>query len=323
MCNKFVSLALVCMLLGFATSASATWNRWTGAVSDDWFTAGNWSVGVPMPFHMVGIGGNTPLGNPMPVIRAAGANGEITTLPEWFPVAAGVNPSLTLETGGTYTSGNAYILVGRPHGSQTADVTSTLYMRGGHITKTRWLIISGESGTGGSKGVLDMTSGTIDAQAMAVDHSGGTGLGGWAYVSGGVINIGYDFGACSFGIGSLGSLELSGDAEINLLGYASGAQNWSADAVSIVGNLNIASETCSITLNDFLPTVDAVLNYLGYDDGSFHQGNLTVFGNAATSSNLVIDLSVAGVTTISGIPEPGTLVLLGLGGLAMFRKRRN
>jgi hypothetical protein len=324
------------MLLSFVTSASAGWNHWTGAVSDDWFTAGNWDHAtsgniVPLPFHMVDIGQSTPLGNPMPVIRSAGAVGEITCLPGWWPTPAGVSPSLTIETGGTYDAQNAYILVGRASGTPTVGVTSTLYMRGGSITGsgshwqgTRWLIISGNGGkTAGGHGVLDMTSGTIDCQAMAVDHTDGDGvddLGGEAYVSGGVITIGYDFFEPSFTIGVFGSMEVSGDAEINLLKYANGNQNWAAEDVEIVGNLNIASYTCSIKLPEFLPTVADVLDYMG--DG-VNPGNLTVMGNAATSSNLVIDLSDPGYTVISGIPEPGTLVLLGLGGLALFRKRRS
>jgi hypothetical protein len=67
------------------TPAAATLTAWTGTVSTDWFTAGNWSAGVPTSSLEAVIPSTAPF---MPLIGGSGA---------------AVAKSLTINTGGTLT----------------------------------------------------------------------------------------------------------------------------------------------------------------------------------------------------------------------------
>ena len=58
------------MALLAATSSTHAQTNWTGAVSSDWFTAGNWTAGVPTAVTSANIDTVTP--NPT-VIASPGA----------------------------------------------------------------------------------------------------------------------------------------------------------------------------------------------------------------------------------------------------------
>lgn len=57
-------------------------------------------------------------------------------------------------------------------------------------------------------------------------------------------------------------------------------------------------------------------------DEQIGEGDIFVNGNLVTAANRDTLLSVNGGTATALIPEPGSLALLGLGGLAMLRRRR-
>ena len=336
--RKVLSLITAIVLLSAATNALAgatDWMLWHGGYSDAWNDAENWIRGLDdTPEHNPIYAGRVPDWNDMvgigtfkttywPTIYndpdgyGYSAYANLFAMSEW----SGVYSECTIDGGIFWQPEHSTAMIGR-HAGDTCKFT----IKSGGIENTRFLIISG-NGPGNSGGVADFTmeTGTISVDAIEVDRSGGLGS-ATAVIQSGVIDVGYDFFEPTFKIREGGSMDLQGDTQLSLLPYATGAQNWEwqAETVQIRGNLNIASLDVDIILNEFLITADDVLNYLGYTDESlvFHQGNLTVFGNAASASNLIITPLGAESTLIEGIPEPATICLLGLGGLALIRRKR-
>jgi outer membrane autotransporter protein len=124
-------------LLGTLTAAPSSaqaQTAWTGVVSSDWFTAGNWSAGLPGPAQDVELNTVTP--SPT-VINAPGAAAQNLTV--------GVDSvgQLAIMGGGTVTNGG-FALVGALAGSQ-GRVTVT--GPGSAWTSNDYLSV-GEGGTG-------------------------------------------------------------------------------------------------------------------------------------------------------------------------------
>jgi len=103
---------------------------WTGAVSNIWQNAANWTCGIPNSSSNVFIGGNGPFGNPVSVNTAFAKNINISA-------ANGVNPAGGLDISGSSTfnlygdlnmlSNNSFSL-----GIVTSDPTSTINLLGGN-----------------------------------------------------------------------------------------------------------------------------------------------------------------------------------------------
>jgi hypothetical protein len=327
--RKLVSLIIAIVLLSAASNVLGyTWILWQGSSSDQWNDADNWiyqdgtpAGRVPTWTDMVGVGSfkttywptiwNDPDG------YGYSAYADMFAMSEW----TGCYSEVTIDGGIFWQPEHSYCMIGRRY-TDTCKFT----IKSGGIENTRFLIIGG-NGPGDSGGDVDfrMETGSITADAIEVDRSGGLGN-ATAVIESGVIDVGYDFFEPTFKIYEGGSMDLQGDTQLSLLPYANGQQNWEwePETVQVRGNLNIASLDVDIILNEFLLTADDVLNYLGYTDDSsvFHQGNLTVFGNPASDSNLIITPLGQSSTLIEGIPEPATICLLGLGGLALIRRKR-
>jgi hypothetical protein len=333
--RKVLSLITAIVLLSAASNALGGWILWHGGYSDNWNDVDNWITGfdgggnpiyagrLPDWNDMVGIGSHKDPTGYWPTIYNTpdgyGYSGyaELLAMSEWH----GCYSEMTIDGGLFWQSPDKYVMIGR-HTDDTCKFT----IKSGGVAHSRFFIIGG-NGPGDAGGVVDFTmeSGTVTVDALEVDRSGGNGS-ATAVIKGGVIDVGYDFFEPSFKIYEGGSMDLQGDTQLSLLPFANGQQNWdwTTETVQVRGNLNIASLDVDIIVNEFLLTADDVLNYLGYTDSSmvFHQGNLTVFGNPASDSNLIITPLGPSSTLIEGIPEPATICLLGLGGLALIRRKR-
>ncbi|HST10375.1 MAG TPA: hypothetical protein VLL05_08350, partial [Terriglobales bacterium] len=97
----------------FAASTVSTHAQtiWTGTVSSDWFTAGNWTAGVPTNVTTANINTTTP--NPTEIIVAGAIANSVQ-------VGGG---QLTIQAGGTLTDGNGFLGFGGGVSQSTATVS--------------------------------------------------------------------------------------------------------------------------------------------------------------------------------------------------------
>ena len=171
----------------------------------------------------------------------------------------------------------------------------------GQVTQSGGTInVSGDSGGrvriggAGGTGTYIMSGGTLysNDDIIVADGSGSTGL---LDMTGGYIRADGDF--------KVGSGDATGSAIVNLHGGTISAGNLSFD------------EDCGsmdITYGTLLLDSDEAAEVQGLVDG----GYITAFGG---SGSVVVNYS--DVTTVTAIPEPVTIALLGLGGLLIRRRR--
>ena len=105
-CNRTLFSVVSILALVTATPALAQ-TAWTGGTSTDWFNAGNWTNGVPASVDTT-IDTNSPNAT---VIGASGA--QTNTLYVGF----NSNGTLTIQNGGTLSTGGAGALVGFNNGA--------------------------------------------------------------------------------------------------------------------------------------------------------------------------------------------------------------
>ena len=58
--THFLTTTAVMALLSASTVSTRAQTNWTGAISNDWFTAGNWTAGVPILVTSANIDRATP-----------------------------------------------------------------------------------------------------------------------------------------------------------------------------------------------------------------------------------------------------------------------
>jgi outer membrane autotransporter protein len=266
--HRFVSSRLLATIAIFAVSVVSTHaqTNWTGTVSSDWFTAGNWNAGVPAAGTIANINTVTP--NPT-VVGTAGAAA--------LNLAVGQSGTgmLTILGGGTLT--NTLGAVGNGPGSQG---TVTVTGPGATWTNTGTIQIGGlgtgtltiqnggtvNSGGGGSVGLSAGSSGTVivTGPGSTWNNTPGGGLDIGAFgrgmltiANGGVVNNNTAFTANigSF-VGSQGTVVVTGPGSIwtnssglNVGGSATGALTVSDGGV-VGGAITIARNASSVgTLN--------------------------------------------------------------------------
>ena len=106
---KFVSSRLLAAIALFIASTISTnaQTDWTGAVSSDWFTAGNWNAGVPTVATSANVDTVTPNSTLVAIPGATALNLSVGQ------TGTGV---LTIQNGGTLTDVGGF--VGNLPGSQ-------------------------------------------------------------------------------------------------------------------------------------------------------------------------------------------------------------
>jgi hypothetical protein len=95
--HLLATTAVAAALLAATSSTRAQVTVWTGAISSDWFTPGNWSAGVPTGATVTTAIDYTVTPN-APVVGTAGATTQL------FVVGLARTGMLTIAGGGTLNS---------------------------------------------------------------------------------------------------------------------------------------------------------------------------------------------------------------------------
>lgn len=284
-------------LLAFTLPVFAT-TDWRGPAytppgTQDWFTASNWSLGVPDVALSATQGG----------VRTYGSNNYDTSLTTCPIIANGAATSMEVRVGGA----NA--------GTPATATTAYLIMQSGSLATQNFLMIGPDSGTGGGR------SGTV------VMHGGNMILGGASngVRSSGHLYVGFGTGTYTGIIGTLtmdgGTIDAGGDFAIGK-NYAQGYVNLSGSATIIANTLKMRSDNAAaIAHMDLSGSAKVIINgdirttVQSYIDNGWLTGN----GN---DYDIQYDYGVMnpGKTTIF-VPEPTTICLLGLGIVSLIRRK--
>lgn len=339
MFRKLLCLATAVLLLSMAaTTWAAGWKIWDGQVSDEWNDPANWwdmtldaACTVPPDWtDMVGIGhreGGNPLPVYMPVLRDThwdagtssvlpgpdgfgyNAYAEIFAMSEWSG-----NPSqLTIDGGLLWQPANKYIIVGR-HATDVSDV----YMLSGGIVNTRYLRI-GEDAGGDADFIMTGGYADIDSLLVGADDC----VRGYMSVEDARVTV-RDFFEPHFRVGSQGTMDIKDGGLLEILAANLDGGN-PAFAAEAVGALNL-HEGGVIEFNcatDITNTAD-LLAYFDYDDGGggMIDGNVNAIAAGGGPGTFTFTQIGFRHWLVEVVPEPATIALLGLGGIALLRRKR-
>ncbi|MEQ8282395.1 MAG: autotransporter-associated beta strand repeat-containing protein, partial [Parvibaculum sp.] len=128
-------VALMFMLAALPAGTALADTNWTGAVDGDWFNAANWTNGVP-----ANTGAYSNINGP--VTAVVGAPGGTTEDRTSVGSGSGVSGSVTIENGGSLTTGCCFYL-GNNGGTGTMTVSGT-----GTVTTTDIFMIGNYTSTG-------------------------------------------------------------------------------------------------------------------------------------------------------------------------------
>ena len=251
MLTKVLSTIAMAAALLAAASSSRAQTDWTGTISSDWFTAGNWNAGVPTSATSANIDSATPNAT---VVGAAGATVQNLAV---GLVGTGI---LTIQNGGTVS--NVLGAVGNLAGSNGM---VTVTGAGSSWTNSGTIVVGGvgkgiltiqnggtvSSAGGGSVGLTAGSQGTVIV----------TGAGSaWNNSPGGGLNIGSSgFGTLTIASGGTVNNNTAFTANI---GSAAGSQG----TVTVTG------------------TGSAWSNSSGLNVGSSGTGTLTIADNGTVTS---------------------------------------
>ncbi len=263
---------------------------WTaGASTTDWFTAGNWSNGVPTALLDVEIP-------------------NIATQPILTNDA--VCRALTVNLGATLTSANFQLTI---HGSFTRNGTVVLGSSPIVITGTLSQNISGFTTTGTVS--LTKTGGT--ATLTSDLSAGGIVVNG----SGGTLNLGTALTHTISGDITVTAGTLTGSsANITL----SGTSNQNIDGFTTTGNVSMTKTGGTATLTGNLSvntiTVNGTGGTLNLGAGRTHTitGDIVLTAGTLTGNSANIILTGTGTQNIAGLTTTGSLSVTKTGGTATF-----
>ncbi|MCC5846444.1 MAG: PEP-CTERM sorting domain-containing protein [Verrucomicrobia bacterium] len=222
--------------------------------------------------------------------------------------------------------------------------TTTSTISGWDITQTAGTITVVGGRTYNSGGIYSLSGGTLDTSAgnftfaggAVFNQSGGTFTGNNFFIdnTGGAYNI----------TGGTAIFENLQNRFQGLINFNAGAGSVTTDSFGMTGGVSrvlFASGSKASFIIGAAPTFGNTANHFNFEDGS--QASLTITGFTATDfenlwttgSRLRFDGGNTGTfsehfqvsgSTLTVIPEPGTLALFGLAGLALAisqRRRRN
>jgi hypothetical protein len=292
---KKLLVLTVILALSLPVFASTDWRgpAYTTPGTQDWFTASNWSAGVPDVALM-----GTQAG-----ARTYGSNCYDSSLTTCPIIANGAATTMELRVAGD----NA--------GTPAIAKTAYLIMQSGSLATQNYLMVGGDSGTGGGR------SGTV------VMHGGNMILGG---ASNGVrttghLFIGHGTGTYTGIIGTLimdgGVIDAGGDFAIGK-NYSQGYVYLSGDATIIANSLKMRPDNAAaVAYMDLTGNSKVVIN------GDITSSIATYISNGWLTGNgndyeIMYDYNVTtpGKTTIF-VPEPTTICLLGFGLFGLIRRK--
>jgi T5SS/PEP-CTERM-associated repeat protein len=318
-----VRAALLASTALLASPVAAQAQSWTGATSTDWFTAGNWSGGVPATNSSPTIDSTNP-GGQGAVVNAAtnaltqlnlGVNAQglltITTggsiLMNYGVLGANAGSTGTAIVTGTGAWNNNNDLVVGGNGNNTPGGTGIFTVKGGGtVNVIDDTVISASSGAVGTV-TVDSTGGASSWTNTNNMLIGGVGTGTFNVFSGGTVTVN---GATYMGnfFGATGTLNING-----------ANSTWTSNGVMVVGGndgsgadggtavVNVGAGGTLVT-NDFA--------VLGTDFGNATaNGTVNVSGVNAVWNAADIVLGSGGTGTINigadGLVNAGATVILG------------
>ena len=349
--RKLMCVTVCVLMFGLVSSASAeTWTNW---VDNQWTTAGNWSTTtVPTALTDGEIDGTFTIGGTPGLSEAPTIDDTMTADCKVLIVGSGTaGTAELLMTGGILNvHDRAYMAdtsdsgaVGRfvlQHGTVNMMASDAKFyigykggvvnqakgyfeMSGGTINNVGKFYIAGEkSGSDVGWGQMTMSGGTVnvtgDSKRMRIGGKTGNGS---LIMSGGSIYSADDV-IVADGSGSTGLLDMTGGYIRADGDFKVGSGDATASAIVLLhggiistGNLSFDTDCGSmdITYGTLLLDGDEATEVSDLVTG----GYITAFGG---SGSVVVNYA-ADVTTVTAVPEPVTIALLGLGGLLIRRRR--
>ena len=305
--RKLVCLISFVVVLAMASNAFALTfgvevTSWTGAVSRDWMDPANWSLGVPDPLvnanTQIGPAANTPL-------ISAGQNASTSAFDTWGPELGG---HLDIE-GGTY---------GTPPGSSPAFIGLNLFSPPASPTS-----------------VLNL------GWSATMDNMGNGHLGSMQGGSGGAIEVGeFMVGDNWWGDGGYNVVynQYSGTATARGWMWLGGKMNLYGGTTRVNGGINVAASgmppaLCTIDIAGGTLDISAAWGAPPEHEGTWgywinqwiHNGYLLAYGHTPGTDgyDILTRVQEDGRVLVTATPEPATIALLCLGGLALIRRKRS
>ena len=249
--TKVLSTIAVAAALLAAASSSRAQTNWTGTISSDWFTAGNWNAGIPTSATSANVDTATPNAT---VVGAAGATVQNLAV---GLVGTGI---LTIQNGGTVS--NVFGAVGNLAGSNGMVIVTG---EGSSWTNSGTIVVGGVG-----KGILTIQNGAT------VSSAGGGSVG---------LNAGSQGTVIVTGAGSTWNNSPGGGLNIGSSGFGTltiasgGTVNNNTAFTANIGSAAGSQGTVIVT-----GTGSAWSNSSGLNVGSSGTGTLTIADNGTVTS---------------------------------------